>query len=281
MIKFPFLRSWQDFAATTFLAAAIPITFWFEIFVVLPEVFPWGTFLNGVHFVAGLFLLYNILGNWLAVMLTDTSLRGQIIQPPRNTDEAREKNWKLCTVCECWQPPRSWHCKTCNVCILKRDHHCLLTSCCIGHRNHRYFMLLMFHLFLATAYSAIYNTYFIWFLHGPEFKTWFSFVQIVFPLAWLLVDTSTKQYYLVIYVIGILGALFVGVLLYYHTRIVMQGAIVAEHEKKIRKYDMGRHRNIENVLGKRWKLVWLSPSIESPLQHDGINWEVIQTTKDK
>ncbi|XP_059607984.1 probable palmitoyltransferase ZDHHC24 [Phlebotomus argentipes] len=281
MVKLRLLRSWQDFAATTFLAAAIPITFWFEIFVVIPEVFPWGSFLNSLHFLVGIFLLYNIVGNWLAVMLTDTSLRGEIIQPPQDPEEAKEKNWKLCSVCEAWAPPRSWHCKTCNVCILKRDHHCLLTSCCIGHRNHRYFMMLLVHLFVATAYSAIYNTYFIWFLHGPEFKTWLSFVQIIFPLAWLLVDTNTTQYYLVIYIIGFVGSLFVGVLLFYHTRIVLEGAIVAEHEKKIRCYDLGRKSNVENVLGEKWRLVWLSPSIKSPIRHDGVHWEKMNTAKDK
>lgn len=47
------------------------------------------------------------------------------------------------------------------------------------------------------------------------------------------------------------------------------------HESLTTKYDLGQEENLEMVLGKRWKLVWLAPMLRSDLPHDGIHWETM------
>lgn len=82
-------------------------------------------------------------------------------------------------------------------------------------------------------------------------------------------DASTGQYYLVIYLINVVGSLFAGILLLYHVKNLLRGRTTHE---KTKQYDFGRNENIRIALGERWHLTWLSPFIESPLSHDGIEW---------
>ncbi|XP_035777075.1 probable palmitoyltransferase ZDHHC24 [Anopheles albimanus] len=271
-------RTLQDAVATFFMAGIIPITFWFEVYVVMPGIHGEDSWLNWVHFVPAVWLLFNVTAHMLATMLCDTSCSTEVIQVPTNVGAngsgLGSKSWHLCATCEFIAPPRSWHCTSCRTCILKRDHHCVFTGCCIGHRNHRYFIMFVLYLFVSTLYSSILNNYFIWFVRGDEFRNWTSLVKIIFPLAMLMIDISTKQYYLVIYLINMVGVMFTGVLLIYHGRLVLSGAVV--HERKAPEYDLGRWENMRMVLGNRWYLTWLSPFIRSDLPHNGINWETLR-----
>lgn len=120
----PFPKTINDGATTIFLAFAIPLTYWFELWIVTPAVMPsplWSTF----NFVLGSFILFNVVSNMTAVMLCNTSIIGENIVRPA---KANGNLWKFCSICETVTPPRSWHCSTCGVCILKRDHHCMFTG---------------------------------------------------------------------------------------------------------------------------------------------------------
>lgn len=264
-------RSLQDAAATLFMTLIIPITYWFEVWIVFPAAHPTGSGFLTFNYIAAVFLMFNIAANFLAVIMYDTSIQGEIMKPPDGV------KWKLCAVCETLVPLRSWHCAICNACVLKRDHHCIFTGCCIGHKNHRYFIIFVMYLFLATTYASIYNNYFIWVIHGEEFRNWSSVIKIIFPLAMLLIDLSSTQYYLAIYLINMVGMMLTGVLLIYHGRLILNGAVV--HGRKAPEYDLGYMKNMKIVLGERWYLTWLSPFVKSPLPHDGIYWEsVLQET---
>lgn len=275
-------RSIPDLAATIFLGIIIPVTYWFEMFVVLPSIrFLRPPLLYYGHLLVGTFLLANIVGNWVMVMFTNTSTKGVLLPVPKDPSEvdmsSRDK-WRFCAVCESFQPPRTWHCKTCNKCILKRDHHCLFTSCCIGHRNQRFFLMLVAYLFLATTYSTFYNNYFIWVLHGSEFRNWTTAIKIVFPLAWAMFDWSVVQFYFVVYMVNLVGSLFTGALLYYHLRNALAGELAyeANGKKKAVKvdYDLGGwRRNLEIVFGRNWLKTLVFPFAISELPHDGIHWE--------
>ncbi|XP_058815230.1 probable palmitoyltransferase ZDHHC24 [Topomyia yanbarensis] len=270
-------RTISDGIATGFMTAIIPITFWFEVYVVIPGVHGIDSIYNWIHLGPALFLLFNISANMLATIMCETGCGTEIVNVPTNvniTSGQGSKTWHVCSTCEAVAPPRSWHCNTCGTCVLKRDHHCVFTGCCIGHKNHRYFILFVLHLFIATLYASILNNYFIWFVRGEDFRNWTSLVKIAFPLAMLVVDTSTKQYYLLVYLINMVGMFMTGVLLIYHGRLILSGTVV--HERNFHDYNLGWLENIRMVLGKRWYLTWLSPFLQSELPHNGIDWDFIQ-----
>ena len=48
---------------------------------------------------------------------------------------------QTCKKCkDAWKPPRAYHCKVCNTCIMKMDHHCVWISNCVGAGNSKAFL---------------------------------------------------------------------------------------------------------------------------------------------
>lgn len=114
-----------EWATTLFLAFVIPLTYWYELWIVAPALMSFTSGFYIFNFMLGTFILFNVVGNMIAIMLCNTSIIGEkIVRPPR----ANMQLWKFCSACESITPPRSWHCSTCRVCILKRDHHCVFTG---------------------------------------------------------------------------------------------------------------------------------------------------------
>lgn len=218
--------------------------------------------------------MVNIVGNFTYTVLCDTSTRRDIMPISAATTK---DGWRLCASCEMLAPPRSWHCPTCNICILKRDHHCIFTGCCIGHYNHRYFMMFLFYLFVGTTYSFYYNNFFIWNKFNFEFPM--SLIKIIFPVAIFIFgfDGSIDQFYLLLYIISVVGMLYTGVLWIYHIRLVLNGTVANESNKKIYTYNLGWCQNIKEVFGEQWYLTWILPYILSPLPHNGIVWDTLSS----
>lgn len=266
-------RAIQDACVTTFVFLIIPTVYWFEIFMVLPTFYEEGSLLYKFHIVAGSFILFNISANLMATIICDTSIKGKVLPSTLGS------NWRFCAVCESTAPPRSWHCNICNICILKRDHHCIFTSCCIGYYNLRYFLMFVFYLFIATIYGTFYNTYFI--VDYIDFTNIYTYIRIIFPLAMIFVDLSHGQFYVFLYLIIVVGSVFTGVLLYFHVNLILRGMVTYEKHHGVTLYDMGKKRNIQDVLGYRWYLTWISPFIISELPGDGINWHIEDTLKNK
>lgn len=120
-----FPRTLSNIGATLFLAIAVPLTYWFELWIVIPEFHDTQKISYWLSFALGTFMMFNIMSNMMAVMLCNTSIIGENIVVPSNPNP---KLWKMCAICETITPPRAWHCETCRVCILKRDHHCFFTG---------------------------------------------------------------------------------------------------------------------------------------------------------
>lgn len=104
-----------DIGATLFLLVAIPLIFIFELFIVLPEFYEPYSWAYYFHATMGSFVLFNILSNQVALVLLDTSIKGEQLTPPIS-NETHLKLWRMCAICETLTPPRSWHCDTCNTC---------------------------------------------------------------------------------------------------------------------------------------------------------------------
>lgn len=269
-------KSFQDGAVTCFMLLIIPTVYWYELFVVLPYFYTIGSGLYIFHFILGTFILANIVSNYLTTIVCDTSIAGKVL-----TGDKSKKGWHFCSVCECVTPPRAWHCVICNICILKRDHHCVFTGCCVGHFNLRYFLIFLFYMFIATLYASSYNVYFLWGI--VELHSWKAWFKLVFPLAMLVLDFNISQLYLTLSLFVLIGCAYTGVLLGYHLNIMLHGMITYEEthlkSKMKHQYNYGVKQNVRNTLGERWYLVWVSAFLESKLEHDGIHWEVQETTK--
>lgn len=260
-------------AVMLFVIVAIPLTYWYELFRVIPNHYgPWSPG-HKFYLIFGTFAAFNIIGNFLAIILTDTSIRGRMLSPHSDC------KWRLCADCECLVPPRSWHCDDCKICILKRDHHCMFTSCCIGHFNHRYFLMFLLYVFVTVLLSLYYNVIFIY--PYVDLPTWASLFKIIFPMIMVFVEFTWCQLFLFIVLLQLVIVLFSGLLLYQHWRLMMVGAVSWELKHNAVKYDYGTWCNVKNVLGDRWFLVWLSPFIRSDLIDDGINWSTKSTEKGK
>ncbi|XP_050670208.1 probable palmitoyltransferase ZDHHC24 [Leptidea sinapis] len=244
----------------------IPLFIYFELCVVLPAVVhkEW-CIQYCLHYLCATFLLLNIIGNMIFGMFTDTSIKGRII----NVDI--KENWTLCSVCECLRPPRSWHCDTCDVCVLKRDHHCTFLACCVGYYNHRYFMCFTFYIFMAMLYSFFYNTLFL-----SQFLKWNKGLVIgkfVFPLVSFVLDFGEESLYIFLVEINFIVGLFTGFLFIYHFNNIINGKITPERkEAKGVSYNRGWKGNITEVFGSKWYLTWIFPFINSPLPGNGVEW---------
>lgn len=127
-------------------------------------------------------------------------------------------------------------------------------------------------MFVGCAYSSVMNSIFIWIVHGDEYRMSLTMLKMVFPLAMLMYETSIYQYYLLMYMLLIIGAVFTGVLLIYHLRNMWRGCLTHE---PLRQFDMGPMENIRMVFGVRWYIAWLSPIVRSDLPFDGVDWQKI------
>ncbi|XP_067630376.1 probable palmitoyltransferase ZDHHC24 [Eurosta solidaginis] len=264
-------HSLRDIVCCLLMFTFIPITFIFEMTVVLPDFHDTSSLIYIIYCILGLFVLFNLKANMLACMLVDTSVRSILLRPP--TNELQRMYWRYCSACEMLAPPRSWHCIACDTCILKRDHHCGFTGSCIGHNNHRYFVFFLVYLAIGATAATIYNSLYFWWLHADVYVSWWTLIKIVFPMFMLCFDLSWQCFYLLIYMLNLIASIYSIVLIAFHTPYILRGA--KECEKHEQRYDLGMRRNLEMVLGKRMKIAWLSPFVKSELPHDGIHWENI------
>lgn len=255
------------------LIVLIPGFLYFELCVVLPVVAKQWTLSYFLHIFFATYLLFNIVGNLIYGVFTDTSIQGKILKPPNN------HNWEFCAVCECLRPPRAWHCDTCNVCILKRDHHCTFFACCVGYYNQRYFILFTMNVFIAMVYAFYYNVIF-----ATQYLKWnhgLIIAKFLFPLVSFAIDFGSESLYVSILVINVIISAFTGFLFFYHLNNVLKGKTVPEtrHCTSDFLYDKGWKYNLIEVFGIRWYLTWILPFMHSPLPGNGIEWIVQDKNK--
>ena len=271
-------KNFLEYPCLLFIIFIIPVTYWFEIWVVLPCLFAEYPIVYWSCFLFGHFILHNVVGNLLGILMLDTSINGRIM-PTADVPGVR-----YCSICNSYTPPRSFHCSSCNTCILKRDHHCVFTSCCIGFFNHRFFFYFVFYLMIATSLFAPFNLYFV--KNNLSLNHYNLAFAILFPFAALLLDLGSDTFdinllYLLISVIGIIGILFCTSWFYFHFKLILKGTVVYEMKNSNNIYNLGKRKNLEMVFGQRWPLTWVSPFLYSQLPCDGISFPVPENIKDK
>ncbi|KAH8284550.1 hypothetical protein KR018_004114, partial [Drosophila ironensis] len=285
-----FPRSWSDFSCFLLVAFFVPVTYIFQITIVLPELFAIGGACYTFLWVASVFIIFNISSNMLAAMLVDTTIKSgfkgipnytaylltdfplsvELLKPP--SDPEKLARWHMCHDCQALVPPRSWHCDVCNVCVLKRDHHCRFLCVCIGHHNYRYFFYFLVYMLVGSLGAFVTHSVYTWCLHFDYYWRLSHLLTIFAPAVSLTLYPSWESFYLVIYELTLMGFVMSTLLLIFHWPIVSSGSVT--RERNSRKYDRGLRGNLEMVLGRRMHLTWVSPFVRSELPHDGVNWEV-------
>lgn len=80
----------------------------------------------------------------------------RIIQDSNSTQglELGEGSGELCTTCRRRAPPKAFHCRLCQTCILRREYHCKWLDCCVGGSNLRWYIGCL----LFSAVALIYGS---------------------------------------------------------------------------------------------------------------------------
>nr|NP_001163735.1 uncharacterized protein Dmel_CG17196, isoform B [Drosophila melanogaster]ACZ95029.1 uncharacterized protein Dmel_CG17196, isoform B [Drosophila melanogaster] len=214
--------------------------------------------------ISAIFTTYNILGNLLACYRTSSAVKS-LPQERQIPKPGTEHLWHYCDICQKLMPPRSWHCALCKCCILKRDHHCIFAATCIGHNNHRYFFWLTFYLAfgifmsMATLFVDVGRSFYL--LHRMKA----GFGNTVKSLSYF-------RYVCLILNIFALG--FPALMLRFQVQILKLNSTY--YQISSRHHDLGFRNNCQLIMGQRGLWTFISPSLRSPLPHDGTHWKIKQ-----
>lgn len=59
-----------------------------------------------------------------------------------------------CETCQTYRPPRTSHCRLCDVCTEQTDHHCSFLNNCIGRRNYSSFIAFLLATIVCLAFAV-------------------------------------------------------------------------------------------------------------------------------
>lgn len=148
----------------------------------------------------------------------------------------------------------------------------LFTGCCVGYHNHRYFLSALLYVFIGAVYGVCFQwdyvfstinlplVYFIMTLIAPHFALLFGAISL-----WGLIVAT-------LHTMAIVCLMMVTYLLLVQIRGIYRGQTQYEMKHDIHDYNLSIHQNLVDVMGRKWKIAWLSPFINSPLKGDGINF---------
>ncbi|XP_017845999.1 probable palmitoyltransferase ZDHHC24 [Drosophila busckii] len=266
------IKHWMHPLAACALIAVVLLFIYYEMMFILPELLDAAGLSYKLHWLLPIFFGFNIFGNMLSCHLRHSKF---VPQQQQQLEPAAAALWHLCTHCQVLVPPRAWHCRLCNCCILKRDHHCVFTGSCIGHNNQRYFLALLFHLSASSLVCLIYNVLHI--IHHPMWQnSQVNAVAMASTLVGMPFDVETSTEWLVVnssvIKLNIAALTLAGVHFTMQNLFIWRGATM--FTMRDRSYSLGPLRNFRLVLGRRMFWVLLSPTISSPLPHDGTKWQL-------
>ncbi|EDX14468.1 probable palmitoyltransferase ZDHHC24 [Drosophila simulans] len=245
-----------------FLLVGTIFFFTLQVFYVAPDVHD--GFMYKFFVISAIFTTYNILGNLLACYRTSSAVKS-LPQERQIPKPGMEHLWHYCDICQKLMPPRSWHCPLCKCCILKRDHHCIFAATCIGHNNHRYFFWFTFYLAfgifmsMATLFCDVGRS--VYLLH--RMKTGFGSTV-----------KSLSYFRYVCLILNIFALGFPALMLRFQVRILKLNSTY--YQITSRHHDLGFRKNCQLIMGQRGLWTCISPSLKSPLLHDGTHWQIKQ-----
>ncbi|XP_063379371.1 probable palmitoyltransferase ZDHHC24 [Cydia fagiglandana] len=235
-----------------------PAYFLFQLCVIRPYLIvrlDWGPVKHFFHIVLASYLFTNVVGNMIYCVLTDTRVKSY--RGPGS----------YCKICKQKQPANSWHCKTCDTCIMRRDHHCILLARCIGRNNLRYYICYLCHLSISLFYATYYNYIVLRTMFDLGTFAWTT--SRIFDLAdWSIFHNSLilkSRLFVCLWYLNLIILPISINLSVFHLYTAFKGLTWYEYKKG--KVPARAHwkRNLAYVFGTRWYLALLWPSVESPL----------------
>ena len=215
----------------------------------------------------GIWFLFNILFNWWYCYSTS---------PGHPTNRNPPMHSKVCKYCETHKPERCHHCSVCGRCVLAMDHHCPWMANCIGYFNYRYFYLFLVYMFLGCSFCVVVCS---WSYPVLRVLAGEKNIRIPGPVVFVFVVTTSV-------------AIAVGILLGWHTYLVLNaqttieyyksrakrlGARSAHGEVYVNEYDLGRRKNWQSVFGPaKYPFSWAMPTTRRR-DGDGITWKTLRT----
>ncbi|XP_028167485.1 probable palmitoyltransferase ZDHHC24 [Ostrinia furnacalis] len=255
---FYMLEKLQCYSLVFFLT---PCYFIFHLIIVRPqivEMYEFGTARHWFHIIMSSFCFMNVVGNMFMAIFTDTSLKMFRRTTNVNADE------KYCELCKKHQPPKSWHCDRCNICILRRDHHCFFFSRCVGLYNQRYYILYLIYILISVVYSTYYDYFFI----SSKYEDYgfiFAVVQIFNPVVRLMTADALgiKELYVLFFILNLVLVCWITLLVWFHVKNAMAG--ITAYEFKSQTVDISKWKtNMLMVFGTKWYLAIFFPFVDSP-----------------
>lgn len=238
----------------------IPGYFVFQMIVMRPniiQILNMNPFVHYFHTGLSTYCFTNVTGNMMLSMMIDPTLRKY------------KGEGTYCDICKQNRPSRSWHCKTCNACIVRRDHHCVFLAQCIGRYNQRYFICFLIHVTTSLAYAGYYNFFVVAWQYEPiEFAI--ASAKILNPLLsyFWSEPIGVRELFILFWYMNLIVFLINSVLLYKHLKNVINGVTWYESKKKV-VADTDWLSNVRSVLGTRWYLAILWPFVDSSLPVQG------------
>ncbi|KAL0892561.1 hypothetical protein ABMA27_015659 [Loxostege sticticalis] len=232
------------------------------------------------HFFMSWFCFINVTGNIFMAIFTDTSLKKNF------SSRYGFDGGTYCGICKKFRPPKSWHCRKCNVCILRRNHHCFFISRCIGINNQRYFLLYLAYILI----SLVYSTYHDFFVVASKFeRTVDMLVSMIFPFnpvtrSMVLRSCKVPALYALFLALNVALIIWLLFVIYYHWQNAIRGVTPHERLSLERKKLSDAHNtdqidrnedtsnwkeNMLRIFGTRWYLAILIPFVDSPFPEEG------------
>lgn len=154
-----------------------------------------------------------------------------------------------CTTCHLYRPPRSSHCRSCNMCVDCLDHHCIFLNACIGQRNYTTFYAFLLHSICTLLVGVIGCILKLYYISNP--KTPAQGRPQSRPLHGFVHALKTSPESAVFFFLGIVWTIPVMSLWVYHTWLISRNRSTVEQirlETTSRMYDV--HRSTNSYFGE-------------------------------
>lgn len=249
------------------------LAFEYYVYVFLIQSFSIEYFMKKEFFKLGLIFFFHILIAMLvwSLIVTIKTIPGIIpLYWGFYIGDEEYKRKRYCLICNAFKPERSHHCSVCNICVLNMDHHCPWVNNCIGFYNRKFFMQLLFYLFLS-----------LWFILLTSMPEIYRIANHCYISNFKIADSVIVKYiliapaYLLVCVLTVLNTMFFK----FHVTLALNNSTTIESldqdSKESLKYKLSYTENWVQVFGFD-RLLWFFPvfSESGRPNGDGLNWKV-------